>query len=234
MTDVKVLALRSDVLIAPDQIDVAVIELVMLWPDEKARTNVSDQSAAFLFLTIADDDNSSNDGSIVSESAREIAKRRMFSGFNDEWEDRMLRGTIAGRLLIESIGLSLLAPELANFSRIKKAIAERFRIDRGIRMTEKTIDNTVWRTFRPVAAYWAAWIYCGGGQPFPCQPDRLKEFLATAESFRRRAESIHLAQSPRETILLPGETIRIPPEIHLPEFELDLKLRSSGKDHATQ
>src|SRR5215217_6481915 len=67
------------------------------------------------------------------------------------------------------------------------------------KITEKTINDSIWPMYRSVAAYWAA--YSVVGPEWPCTTSTLDKFLAIAEEFRRRGEATRGRQSPEPTIL---------------------------------
>ncbi len=77
------------------------------------------------------------------------------------------------------------------------------------------VHNAVWKTFRPVSALWASFVYHedrdGTRDVFPCVPHDLPNFLAVAESFRELAErSTPPRRASTDTVLRVGESVRLP------------------------
>ncbi|MGH6940752.1 hypothetical protein [Hypericibacter sp.] len=94
------------------------------------------------------------------------------------------------------------------------------------------VNEIVWKTFRPVAHLWAAWIILFDkgeweARPMPCIPADLPNFLSLAEGVRTRAET---TTAPRSgTVLTPGEAVMLPDEVRrlLPGGQLEIETNSS-------
>jgi hypothetical protein len=101
------------------------------------------------------------------------------------------------------------------------------------RLSKKTLDNEIWRTFRSVAPFWGAariiadetalasgtpdgrtgfGPMCG---PFPCGVENFVRFLAYADALRQRGECHRQRQSRWPQLLAPAEMVRIPDRLSL-------------------
>ena len=97
------------------------------------------------------------------------------------------------------------------------------RFGREMHLSQKTIDNTVQPRYRSVAHFWAAYLDRSqetDSTTLPCRGRDLPLFLATAEAYRRRGETIRSAPQATTPVLRPGEAVMIPPALALPEIEL--------------
>jgi hypothetical protein len=226
MSEGRMLQFRPNFLDAPNVLDVAILEFAMLWPHDETRRAAAMEAACVHHLMEMNELPIPQSASETTELARMLTASPRLGDYEKEAKSAFIEGVVAGKILIEAVGLSQLAPEDVNLSRTKIAVAEGFRKGQGIRMSEKTIDNSVWRTYRCVSPLWAAWLYSGDSKErFPCNPSDLGMFLATVDVFRRLGERTHTPQSPRATILRPGESIVVPPSISLPEVTLEFARR---------
>jgi len=116
-------------------------------------------------------------------------------------------GMIAGALLREVvIGIEFGRPVTLTTS--KRRIARNFVADR---ISTSTIDNSIWKHYRGVAAYWAALVDVSPEFPpplAPCRPADLGRFLATADRWRQRGEAAR-ATPKSPPLLRKGETIAV-------------------------
>lgn len=133
-------------------------------------------------------------------------------------------GLAAGQILTEMIGADA-RNEVVSMVRAKKKVSEHLTVLNARSMS--TIENTVWKTFRPVAHFWAAYLdlaleACDQDEkyPFPCSVKTLAEFLGTTQSFLERGLSIRADRSAR-TVLVPDETWTLPTHLDLPRFTLE-------------
>jgi hypothetical protein len=136
---------------------------------------------------------------------------------------RTKHGLIAGEILLNQCGK---AGCRLGLGATKSSLSERLN---GTRLFENlsisTIDNTVWRTYRPVAQLWAAQIVCSVRRrarhlPFgavPCARDDLPFFLACAERLRSIGEA-HASRQHAGPVLEASRTWRLPNGFRLPEF----------------
>jgi hypothetical protein len=136
---------------------------------------------------------------------------------------RTKQGLIAGEILLSQCGE---AGRRLGLGAAKSALSERLN---GTKLFEtlsiSTIDNTVWRSYRPVAHLWAAQILSSVRRrarrlPFgavPCAQDDLPYFLACAERLRRIGEA-HASRQHVGPVLEASRTWRLPDGFRLPEF----------------
>lgn len=215
--------LRPDVLQNPSILDVAVLEVLMLWPTDRARRERVLKSIVIKHVTDKKGWAAPASSLEVSDLVRLVQDAPRLEEFGEAAKDAMRRGVIAGALLTDVVGLTSMKSSNANLSRLKKRYAEAFTKKLRIRMSEKTIDNDVWREYRSVAPYWAAWLWlyvpC---DRFPCDPNGLETFLATADAFRIAGESTRTHQSP-SPILRVGETFVPDLSISLPHIDLEFE-----------
>ncbi len=215
----SVLRFRPNVLEAPGDLDVATVEFLMCWPDDEARQSRAMDAAVTHHLIETRGFLVPRSEIELSELARAIFDApRLMSDLADDAKDAAWRGGIAGRILFEAVRLG----QDANLSRIKFETASIVSKRLKIRMSEKTIDNRVWPTYRSVSPFWAALLYRGKLKGrFPCNPSDLGAFLATADAFRRLGEATHTPQSPNAAVLRRGESIQIPSGLALPAVDLE-------------
>jgi hypothetical protein len=198
----------------PTRFDVALIEAIMLFPDDevwRAKTATSsfvewvgDDASTFTQERLAMHQRLTRDALPISEVHKEI---------NIE---RHVRGVITGSFLHNVLVANILDLR----QRSKNAIAldclkpfkrTRERLD-GFKLSLSTWNTEIWRTFRPVAHLWAASqrrAKKDGDLAFPCRADRFVEFLADAEFYRLQGEKITTARA-HEPILRPGEAFALP------------------------
>jgi hypothetical protein len=79
--------------------------------------------------------------------------------------------------------------------------------------TSKHVNEAVWKCFRPVASYWAAFVYMDDDAPaeIPCARSALPQFLAFAEAFRSLAEGTMIPH--HGPVLKAGETVELADEV---------------------
>jgi hypothetical protein len=110
--------------------------------------------------------------------------------------------------------------QLGGLQAIKKFVSERLgKTPYFERVSVSTIDNAIWRTFRPVAHLWAA-HYMAANTPELPRADRrrnppLQQFLGMAEALRAMGEAQRMRQS-AETLLNPDATWRVPDDLFVP------------------
>ena len=194
------LRLSANCLSHPLASDMAEIHAAMLWPDNK-ETRI-DVVAAILVDCLLSSRNSIPEvlvPSIMNVAAKSVPlhERREQNGRSD----LELRGIVAGMILNSALSTDM------SMKKIIQVIARTF--DRATRLGPKTIENSVWPTFKPVAHLWAAWTVLGDEQHFPCAMAMLPTFLAWAEGFRLVGEKTKTKQSPT-TILLACDMARLP------------------------
>jgi hypothetical protein len=130
---------------------------------------------------------------------------------NARRDERVARAYGAGMILYNS-GIAISrgdrAPVGAATKDVGKAIWGREH------SASKHVNDKVWRTYRPVAALWAAFIHFENDNeelPLPCEPTDLLQFLTVAEAFRKKGEE--LSPPHRKHILEPGQSVGLSPEV---------------------
>ncbi len=199
----------------------------MLWPDDAdARVRaVKASSVEFLRPILAE-----------AEIAR-LAEEDVLSELQEEVKkERFVRGLICGMVLHEILRLLISGSQEASMSKVIDKCVKPFLPKKennnkawpryhAYRISKKTFQNEAWRTFRPVAPFWAAYYAaCPSGlrspadwtrATFPCHSAGLGRFLADAEFFRVRGIQARTWRSPKKTILQQEETVQIPPALHI-------------------
>ncbi|MEN6543052.1 hypothetical protein [Parvibaculum sp.] len=132
-----------------------------------------------------------------------------------EWAKRSPRGMGAGRIVYDAMKEVILDPS-AKAPVGKATEAVRTAIYGAKNSNSKHINEDVVKTYRPVAALWAAYIYFddGGedGAPFPCCPEDLPQFLGFAEDFRELAERTK-PKHRGQPIIPRGVSVRLPDDV---------------------
>ena len=116
-------------------------------------------------------------------------------------------GIVAGFVLSDTIRKIRLGLTEATLESSMKAAAETFR--RRRRLSVKTINNSIWPTYRCVSHLWAATWWRLSHQEdvnYPCGRENIRSFLATAEAFRRLGEELRAHKAPRP-LLRRGEAL---------------------------
>ncbi len=230
MTAQKILSLRPDVLDGPTLLDVAVLEVTMLWPDNPDKLAGALQAIEVRHLTDREQWLPAASADEMSAFVRLVQSVPRMDDLASDAQEAMRRGTVAGFILLNAVGLIVASPERANLSSLKKKIAEGMQKKFKRRVSEKTIDNAILPAFRPVAPYWAAWLmtWSPPGR-FPCSPADLGSFLGTAEALRRLGETLRTPQSPA-TILQAGAAIIPDPSIPIPRVGLSFEAPPQGNN----
>jgi len=228
MTAPPLLQLRSDVLSTPFKLDLAVIEAMMLWPDDDAARGR--WIAASIVEWGWENIETMPEAQLRRWALDARAARGMPSNadLQPEANKRHPHGTVAGAIVLEAIMLGRLAPDQAAVRKVQESLADRLK--GSFQIEPKTMNNKAGPIypFRPVAHLWAAHgaAWRGGDKTFPCKASRLGEFLAIAEVIRAVAEHSRVKKSP-STVMRPGEAVRLPaeitaalPAVNLPEYAL--------------
>jgi hypothetical protein len=230
---VPILDLRPDCLNKPSRLDLARIEVVMLWPqDETQRARALEAAAVQSLGEMVEQLGADETPVAITVSDLKALTRRILgaprlTALQQEVRRPFTRGLVAGLLLYEVVGWASLNPAIAGLGRVKAHIVKRRIFPR---VSVKTIDNIIWPSFKPVAHLWAAYQsirLSTRDVAFPCRIRDLQEFLSTAESFRQAGERLKPKQA-RETILDPNKTWRPPSTIVVPAIDLDFE-RVDGK-----
>jgi hypothetical protein len=219
-----ILPLRADCLAGPTRLDVAVLEAVMLWPEDVEKRQRSIETSLVEFGRLHA---KAMDSEGLRALLKEAADAPPLAELQEQSKPRFVQGVLAGMILRELLGLSLLAPERALMKLVLGELADGFRIAGRLNLSDKTIKNAVWPVFRPVAHLWAASVEINlelNEGAFPCRCDRLLAFLARAEAYRNLGERTRSKQSP-VMLLSAKSTWRLPREISVKPLELAFDLK---------
>ncbi len=220
---VEYLDLREDCLARPTRWDCAVIEARMLWPHD-SDTRGRYLSAVSVKVAAAAIDRvpiSKPSPTEVRELAEAMLSAPRVEDFTKAGNKAKIHGVVAGKILYDAVGLHDTGRDNTGLSAIKSALVA--HLGRGQHLSQKTIDNTVWPRYRSVAHFWAAYLHRSqetNNTALPCRARDLSLFLAVAEVYRRRGETIRSSSKSPTTVLRPGEAVMIPLALALPEVEL--------------
>jgi len=135
---------------------------------------------------------------------------------------RYYHGVLAGEFLAAAV-LDAAAGTRPQLESYKTALANRSGHPRA-EISRSTFVNTIWPRFRAAGHLWAAYTYelFHGTRHLapPCSLERLPEFLAFADFFRRQAMEIKLPQRPRDALLSGRSLWVLPTGLPLPRIEL--------------
>lgn len=220
------LDLREDCLAAPTRWDLAVIEARMLWPhDPEIRgrflSAVSVKVGVSSIGRVPLEEPTPPTPDEVREFGEAMLSAPRVEDFTAAGERAYHHGMVAGGILVEVVGASAVGRENVGLAGIKSMLAA--RLSRWGRLSQKTIDNSVWPRYRSVAHFWAAHILISketDSSALPCRLRDLDLFLATADACRLRGEGIRSAPQATTPVLRQGEAVLIPPALALPEIEL--------------
>ena len=209
------LDLREDCLAAPTRWDLAVIEARMLWPhdpDMRGRylSAVSVKVAVSTIGRVPLQEPTPPTPAEVREFGEAMLSAPRVEDFTKAGVRARKHGVVAGMILYEAVGRHDIGSENTEMSVIKSALVALLGPEQ--RLSQKTIDNTVWPRYRPVAHLWAAFIDRSletNSNTLPCRGRDLPLFLATAEAYRRRGETIRSTPKSPNTVLRPGEAVII-------------------------
>lgn len=226
---VEYLDLRADCLAEPSRWDLAVIEARMLWPHD---ADLRDQylSAVSVKVAVASIDRvpiAKPTPTEVRELAEAMLSAPRVEDFTEAGAKAKRHGMVAGTILYDALGFYDIGRGNTSLGDIKRALAARLGPEEHL--TEKTLDNTVWRLYRSVAHFWAGHILISretDSRVFPCRLRDLDFFLATADACRLRGETIRSSPKSPTTVLRPGEAVMIPPAIALPEIEVSFSAKN--------
>ena len=217
------LDLPTDCLTAPTRWDLAVIEARMIWPHNSDRREryLSAVSVKVAVMAIDRVPLPKPSWTEVRDLAEAILSAPRIEDFTEAGKRAYYHGLVAGMVLDEAVGLHDIGRENTGLAGIKSAVATRLGPEQ--RLSQKTIDNTVWPSYRSVVHFWAAYLQRSqetDSATFPCRGRDLSLFLAVAEVYRRRGETIRSTPKSPSTVLRPGDAVMIPPALALPEVEL--------------
>jgi hypothetical protein len=209
------------------------IATVMLYPDdEQKRKRAMDASVAANILVELPDAMGDQDALVLlgptdlPAMLRILANAPPLSEVQEETKPRIVHGAVAAMILLDALedrhvgrqrGLRWVK------EKIRKKLLGQVHFER---LSMSTIENRIWRVYRPVAALWAAhsllaaeYRQAGIKYAHPCHVDDVSRFLGLAEALRRDAEGYKLKQYDG-TLLDPKTSWAVPPGIDLPGMEL--------------
>jgi hypothetical protein len=221
-----VLDLRPDCLASPTRLDIALVEVMMLWPrptDELWRSKVYSSIEVHDLLGRDQYPGSQRQLQDVLAKLPSLVECRSAS------EAAQANGSMAGEYLLHELGVWVDRAG-RDGKGYREHLARSFKapIVKGYkarRLSGKTLENQIWRTFRSVAPFWGAtrliaWeTFLASGRPgaFPCVVENFIRFLVYANELRRRGESHRPRQSRWPQLLPPAEMVRIPDHLGLPQ-----------------
>ena len=222
-------------IIGPERtrLTLAYIQGVMLWPDdEESRRRLMTACYAnefrYLIRRLAKLDPSPNSVriTVLAEVSDLLAASPRLSDLAADRKRRAMHGTIAGQILLDTL-FDHHRGSKRGLGAIKQDISQRFARSKNFKgLSISNINNTVWRTFWPVAHLWSAHFVRQhnlviDGQPTssPSWLDDLPHFLAVAEQLRRDGETCHPRRSD-QPILDPVKTWKAPSSLDLREFRI--------------
>jgi hypothetical protein len=209
----KTFNLRSDCLSSPSEIDVAIVYAAMLWPTNEKLQDEYIRACAWKIALEEGDLSKINSKADKIELARVIRETPTTRTFSDEIKQGYTDGMISGAILSDVLKAAESGKGLTLGDVIDR-IANNFTKQRK---SAQTI-NKIWRDYKPVASYWAAYVRMGSpdDQAIPCVPTVLGSFLASSKKITLQAETTKLPHSPRGSILRDRQTVAIPSNIVLP------------------
>jgi hypothetical protein len=130
-----------------------------------------------------------------------------------------LEGVTAGLIALEVLrGATAGVP--INLSRAKRMAATVMKGKKPAIVTPKTIDNRIWKLYRPVAHLWVSYLVRrASGGLFPCRLTEVETFLAESEEYRRIGESLK-SDSKAPPLFDAAEMVGVPENIELPDIEI--------------
>jgi hypothetical protein len=105
---------------------------------------------------------------------------------------------------------------------------KRRKAHKSLDISRSTLENTIWRNYKPVAHLWASHVYYvlilrpDDALAFPCRVDQLPDFLALADFFALSGLSAKMPRRKKSEHLLDESNMwRIPSGLHLPRYEME-------------
>jgi hypothetical protein len=195
----------------PSRFDLARIGAMMLFPDDESGRHRYEESAAFM--------------SFDPQQLPEIVQWAMREMAAASWA-RFEQGILAGATLHEALGRPRLGLCESGKGDIVRGLISDLQSDpkkRFGQFSSKTVDNTFWPLFRPVAHFWAATFVAMKleREPFPCALASFKDYLAMVEAYRIAGETTKAKQSPEPSILRPAETVKLPWTLQIRPADLE-------------
>jgi len=198
---------------SPTQLDVLTLEAYMLAPsDEVARQKIRTTTG----IEFANQHRDLLPSEFLRDLFRTASDAKPLQTVREESYVPFAKGFIAGVILHHAVGTTIEGLKGNSVSHAVSELSRRF----GYKYSRATIHN-LWREFKTVSHYWAAYVSAGlseknsGAPRFPCTVDSLAHFLSTADAFRELGQSTRAWKSP-ETRILPRECVRLDCSFELP------------------
>jgi len=225
MAEPLILDLEPDCATSPIRPDLAIVEAMMLWPDDEAMRETATATA----MMVASRD-LLRQGRLPQVWTPVLADLALDATPPAQMQEaakaRFVEGQVTGVIVYSAIaGRDFDHPHGGAMRRYIKAASK--AVYPEWRLMPGTINTHVLPRFRPVAHLWAAW-YCEAREQdkplFPCRTRDLPVFLARAEWFREAGESTRLPHAPT-TVLRPGEAVVIPDAVlaRLPKITMNFE-----------
>lgn len=221
--NIPILALTPESVRSPTRLDLAIVENLMIWPDDEAAREKAMRTAEVQFGRDLLDQGRLPD-SMVRDLARQAVDTTAPADVSAIAKERFMDGLIAGTILYRAILYREIKPDQAAIEHIVAEISQ--RLFPKWRRLPKTIRNTTQKKFRSVAHFWASYITTAllgrreGLLPaFPCRLGDLRTFLAVADEFRKLGETTRRPRAPKP-VVVPGTSVMISSEIDLPPITL--------------
>jgi hypothetical protein len=216
------LQLRPDCFQNPVRLDLQIVGDAMLWPhDGEMREQATNAAVVVEGRSWLHNLSNQDVRALFELAANTVPMARIQS----EIERPFIRGTVAGHILRLTLAGLARDPKSDALGAAKKRVSAGFAADS--RLSVKTIENQIWKNYRPVAHFWAAFLSLDDRQFFPCQTKTFKTFLQMAEAYRRAGETTPVFKS--GTILNSHETFSLPKSMNLPEMTLRVQPLASSQ-----
>jgi hypothetical protein len=208
---VPIFELSADELARPNRLTLSRLENIMLWPGSPDRRSAAAEAAAAALVrdhirSLPEVVTTGADVAAVLEIAADAPR---MADVQPQAKEAFRRGLIAGRIVHDVIGWREVNSTMAGLQQAKRRIA------RTCKISISQIENDIWKPYRDVAPFWAAYYTLAKGErdmPFPCSTKQLSNFFGISKYYLRMG-SIRGKQAPvnmfNETTVwqLPGDLI---------------------------
>lgn len=186
-----IIELPMSILTAPTRFDLLPIETAMLHPgedDSPVRDHIS-RSALSSEIPAMVGSGQMDLSRLEPEIGAKILEELLNADPLGNIQERAKRPYVEG-IAVASLVISLLSkrPGSANTMAEAKTIGLRVLNDAGDRNVDNETMEKVWRRYRPVAHWWAAYYHRsikGSNSSFPCQASEITDLIAHADFFLR-------------------------------------------------
>jgi hypothetical protein len=194
-----------------------IVESVMLWPgDPEMQRHAISAAVVTEGLANFHDLSEIELANLLHLSARSLPLEHI----QQQIEKPFVRGVVSGHILRLALLENAKNSRSNALGEAKKTASKMFSAAR--RLSVSTIENQVWKFYRPVAHYWAAFLSLDDRRAFPCRTDTFVELLSKAEAFRKAGEGAQVYKS--GTILDSRESVNLPRSVTVPVANLVLSV----------